>query len=60
MPNLLAITFFIIYITCILMGCLISGEKESVKGLNGLGLIVLLIINNVCVIYFMSHLEILK
>ena len=60
MPNLLAITFFIIYITCILMGCLISGDKEALKGIRGLGLIILLIVNNVCVIYFMSHLEILK
>ena len=51
---------FIVYLTCILIGVIIGGDKESLKGMRGAILILLLIINNLSLIYFVAKIGIIK
>ena len=51
---------FIVYLTCIFIGTIIGGDKESLRGKKGAILILLIIINNLSLIYFIAKIGIIK
>lgn len=51
---------FIVYLTCIFIGTIIGGDKESLKGTRGAMLLLLMIINNICLVYFIVNIGVIK